>query len=309
MRILSTFLKLITAIVLIAIAGGLVWKRYDDRRLLLLGAGRPAGSVVKRQIDPETGWGTVTLADWEGNPLPCRIAIPTGPPPEGGFGCVIANYGIGQRVNFFNKLAPFFTRRGLVFLMPEQYGCGERHLTNAGFFETHYAPRKRAARLVAETRLWVDFVETLPEVDRCRIDYLGISYGGIVGATLLAKEPRFRNAVFVMAGGNIPLMLNGLLSHYYSKSFWVPLAASLGGWWLAPFEPLEQLPKANVQRLLFLAVEPDELIPPESRQALVRAATVPFIKRVYPGPHTTPNPDTVAQMVEDLIDWLKASPR
>ncbi len=309
------FIKLtglvVLSLLIVSLLSLVLWKQNDDKKLLGLYADK--GQFVSfgdesllKQVDPVTGWGSIILTDWEGNALPCRVTYPPGPVPERGYGCVIVNYGVGQRMTFFERLAPLFANRGVIMIMPEQYGRGDRRAKGEqNFFEKVYEPRERAARLVAETRMLVDYLCAQPEVDQDRIDYMGISYGGIVGTTLLAEEPRFRSGTFVMAGGNISMMLNGLLRHVYPDSkVLVPIVAKFGAWWMSAFEPLDHLGAVKMEKLLFLWVEPDELIPLSARQQLVATASVPVTEKTYPGPHSRPPVESVQQMIFDSLDWM-----
>lgn len=54
---------------------------------------------------------------------------------------------------------------------------------------------------VSDRRRVVDWLITRPEVDSDRLAAYGVSYGGIITATLAAAEPRLEACVSVMAGG------------------------------------------------------------------------------------------------------------
>jgi hypothetical protein len=60
---------------------------------------------------------------------------------------------------------------------------------------------------IIDMRRVIDLFETFPEIDKYRIGSLGISMGGIRNATLAGIEPRLKVNVFIMAGVNIPYLL------------------------------------------------------------------------------------------------------
>jgi cephalosporin-C deacetylase-like acetyl esterase len=75
------------------------------------------------------------------------------------------------------------------------------------FLEPHLTPAEveavfRQAAINARTALRA--LAALEEVDGERLDYLGVSAGGIFGAALLAVEPSIRRAVLILTGGDLP---------------------------------------------------------------------------------------------------------
>lgn len=95
-------------------------------------------------------------------------------------------------------LARWFARRGFhaAVIVPER-----------SFLEPHLGPAEvegvfRQAAINARTALRA--LATLAEVDGERLDYLGVSAGGIFGAALLAVEPSIRRAVLILTGSDLP---------------------------------------------------------------------------------------------------------
>jgi dienelactone hydrolase len=58
-------------------------------------------------------------------------------------------------------------------------------------------------RGVVARRRALDWLETRPEVDPCRVSAFGVSMGGIVTAVLAPIEPRIHSAVIALAGGDL----------------------------------------------------------------------------------------------------------
>jgi hypothetical protein len=95
-------------------------------------------------------------------------------------------------------LARWLARRGFhaAVIVPERSFL-EPHLTAAeveAVFRQAAINARTALRALAE----------LEEVDGERLDYLGVSAGGIFGAALLAVEPSIRRAVLILTGGDLP---------------------------------------------------------------------------------------------------------
>ena len=64
------------------------------------------------------------------------------------------------------------------------------------------AHRDQMLRWTTEMRRSIDYAFTRPEVDTTRLAYVGTSWGGRLGGTVLAVEPRIRTAILNVAGFN-----------------------------------------------------------------------------------------------------------
>ena len=64
------------------------------------------------------------------------------------------------------------------------------------------AHRDQMLRWTTEMRRSIDYAFTRPEVDTTRLAYVGTSWGGRVGGTVIAVEPRIRAAILNVAGFN-----------------------------------------------------------------------------------------------------------
>jgi eukaryotic-like serine/threonine-protein kinase len=103
-------------------------------------------------------------------------------------------------------------------------------------------------RGVLDMRRSLDYLETLPEIDRAKLAYFGFSYGALFSAPVLASEPRFKAAELAV-GGLLPdaaprdvdpfqyaphvhtpvLMMNGRYDLAYPvESSQIPLLNTLG---------------------------------------------------------------------------------
>lgn len=223
--------------------------------------------------------------------------------------CVIFLYGIGQNARFFERIAPIFAQAGFAMAMPEQFQCGERRKRGIGIIREALALRERSSLIVPETRRVVDFLDQLPEIDPHRISLIGASYGGISACSVLAHEPRIASAALVMAGGDLPRLLDSLAkSRKPDSRILAPAAARAAAWLLRPFEPLDYVASISPRPLLFLEVEGDEMIDPSCGRILFETAHEPKTKRLYSGAHNTISEQTVRQMLADALNWLQSQP-
>ncbi len=238
-----------------------------------------------------------------GEQIPLRIILPSTPGPHP---CVVFNYGIGQRLTFFDQIAPLFAAQGVAMVMAEQYDCGVRRDRSLNALGKVRAQRERAARVIAETRRVVDYLVTRDDVDATRIDFMGASYGGITGCAVLAKEPRLRTGTLVMAGGDVPKMVVSLIRTQKPDSrFLWPMAGRVAAWWLSAFEPLDFVGEIAPRPLLFLHVRDDEMIASECIESLYRAAGTPKEEIWYQGPHNKIGKETVQAMMSDSMAWMR----
>lgn len=295
---------------LVVMAGAVILaKGWWDSRVF---AGYDPGLALEAKVTAEgdlEGFAVerVEINGLVGERIPIRLIRPHGKSGEK-VPCVIFLYGIGQNVRFFDRVAPIFAKAGFAMAMPEQFQCGERRKRGIGLIREALALRERSSRLVPETRRLVDLLSETPGIDPRRIDLIGVSYGGIAGCAVVALEPRLRSAVLVMAGGDLPRLLDSLVRKRKPESrFLAPAAASLVAWLLQPFEPLNYIGETSPRSLLFLDVENDEMIDPACTAALYGAAGQPKEKRLYGGRHNSISEDTVRRMLGDALGWLQAS--
>jgi eukaryotic-like serine/threonine-protein kinase len=86
-------------------------------------------------------------------------------------------------------------------LYPVYQGMFERY----GPLKTHYPQptntyRDTVIQMSKDLRRAVDYLETRPEIDMDKLAYDGVSFGATMGPIMVAMEPRFKAAVFVVGG-------------------------------------------------------------------------------------------------------------
>jgi len=178
----------------------------------------------------------------------------------------LASEGVGA---FFMKL-PFYGERRPV-------GHPQRFLSN------DVAVTSEAMRqAVLDVRRAGSWLASRPEVDADRLGVTGISLGGITSALVLAVDPSFERSVTILAGGNLDEIL------------WTMDETGADRWrrdWLAAgrtpadlkrlthdFDPITYADRLKGKKLLMMAGNVDEVVPPASARRLWEAAGRPPIR-------------------------------
>ena len=156
-------------------------------------------------------------------------------------------------------------------------GHPQRFLSN-DVAETSGAMRQA----VCDVRRAGSWLAGRPEVDPGRVGVTGISLGGITSALVLAVDPAFERSVTILAGGNLDEIL------------WTMDEAGADRWrreWLAAgrtladlkaltrdFDPITYAARLKGKKLLMMAGNVDEVVPPASARQLWEAAGQPPIR-------------------------------
>lgn len=95
----------------------------------------------------------------------------------------------------------FALRTGRSVAYPIMKGMFERRVTPPPNWRTHRG-RDLAIEEVREFRRMIDYLETRPDIESDKLGYYGHSWGGRMGAIILAVEPRIKAGVLNQAGIN-----------------------------------------------------------------------------------------------------------
>ena len=160
--------------------------------------------------------------------------------------------------------------------------------------------RAEQIQLIKDLQRAVDVLRVRPNVDAARIAYVGISYGGAMGALFVGIERRLKAAVLVVGDG-------GLVSHFTGpedSGFMAQMScATRVGWFraMAPVEPIRFVPLASPVPLLLQSGRSDALVPVADAEALHAAAPQPKTIRWYLAGHGLDQ-----QALVDRHEWLNA---
>jgi dienelactone hydrolase len=159
--------------------------------------------------------------------------------------------------------------------------------------------RAEQIQLIVDLQRAVDVLRAHVDVDDGRIAYLGVSYGGAMGALFVGVERRLEAAVLVVADG-------GLVSHFTGpedSSFMAGLPCATRVSWLrdmAPIEPIRFVAHAPPTALLLQNGRLDNLVPPADALALHAVAPQPSTILWYEAGHGLDQ-----QAAADRLDWLR----
>ena len=158
--------------------------------------------------------------------------------------------------------------------------------------------RVEQIRLIKDLQRAVDVLRARANVDDDRIAYVGISYGGAMGALFVGVERRLKAAALVVGDG-------GLVSHSTGPedfSAMASLSCAVRVNWLramTPIEPIRFLPHAPPTALLLQSGQLDNLVPVADARALHDAAPEPKTIRWYGAGHALN-----LQALRDRHEWL-----
>lgn len=200
----------------------------------------------------------------------------------------------GAGVIFFDSIdkshfvLDFLPKNGRAVAIPVLKGTLER----GGQGRAALPPRDSTAfrdldiQWVKEFLRSVDYLETRPDIDTQGFAYMGASWGGTMGPTVLAMDNRFKTAVLEVAGvlRKDPLMLEG--SKEYPEVY-----------------PVTFLPRVKAPTLM-LNGEFDNVFPVEiAAKPFFRLLGTPAADKqhvIAPGGHFVPR----AVLISKTLDWL-----
>jgi uncharacterized protein len=158
--------------------------------------------------------------------------------------------------------------------------------------------RAEQIQLIKDLQRAVDVLRARANVDDDQIAYLGISYGGAMGALFVGIERRLKAAVLVVGDG-------GLVSHFTGQedlNFMASLSCATRLTWfraMAPIEPIRFIPHASPAALLLQSGRLDNLVPAADAEDLHAAAPQPRTILWYNAGHGLNE-----QASFDRHDWL-----
>lgn len=158
--------------------------------------------------------------------------------------------------------------------------------------------REEQIQLMKDLQRAVDVLRAQPNVDKDRIAYVGVSYGGAMGVQFAAIDHRIKAAALVVGDG-------GWVTHSTAAGD-LPFLASLScatrvAWFreMIPIEPIRFVGFAKPTPLLFQNGKSDEAVAPADAQMLHNAAPEPKTIYWYNAGH-----NLTLQAVFDRHDWL-----
>ncbi len=154
-------------------------------------------------------------------------------------------------------------------------------------------------QLIADMQRGIDLLAGRRDVDPERLAYVGVSYGGAMGALLAGVERRLKTYILAVGDG-------GLVAHFTGADDPPngPFGVSRERWnrWLAamrPIEPLRFVGRAAPASIFFQSGRHDRLVPPMDAVWLHQAASEPKTVKWYEAGH-----GLGPQARIDQLEWL-----
>ena len=135
---------------------------------------------------------------------------------------------------------------------------------------------------VCDVRRAAAWLADRPEVDPGKLGVTGISLGGITSALASAVDPTLNRGVFLLAGGGLDEILWGMdepEAHRYRKQ-WLDSGKTRADLkaLTTPLDPLTYADRLVGKKILMVAGNVDEVVPPSSARALWAASGRPPIR-------------------------------
>jgi dienelactone hydrolase len=226
----------------------------------------------------------IVTADPENNEVHGEFFDPigfTGPRPA-----VVVLHILGSDFPLSRYMAARLADRGVAALFLKLPYYGERRpTTGPGPVPTRFLSADVERTMtsmrqgVCDVRRGLCWLAGRSNVDRSRLGVAGISLGGIVASIAVAVDPAAREGVFLLAGGDLSRILWGMPETAKFRQAWEQSGRTISDLKALtdPFDPLTYAGRLAGKRLLMIAGNVDEVVPPASTLALWNAAGRPPI--------------------------------
>jgi dienelactone hydrolase len=133
---------------------------------------------------------------------------------------------------------------------------------------------------VCDVRRAAAWLASRAEVDAERLGVTGISLGGIVSSLAAAVDPTLNRGAFLLAGGNLAEILWTMPEGARQRALWLASGRTKSDLEAitSPWDPLTYAHRLVGKRLMMIAANADEVVPPSSARALWEAAGRPPIR-------------------------------
>jgi dienelactone hydrolase len=158
---------------------------------------------------------------------------------------------------------------------PGREGSSKQFLSTD--IERSMTSMRQAVHDVRRAACWLS---ARPDVDPMRIGVSGISLGGIVSSLVAAIDPTVSQGAFLLAGGDLSSILWSMPEGARYRKLWVESGRTRADLKALtdPFDPLTYASRLKGKKLLFIAGNVDEVVPPSSTVLLWEAAGRPPIR-------------------------------
>jgi poly(3-hydroxybutyrate) depolymerase len=199
---------------------------------------------------------------------------------------VVVLHILGSDFPLSRYLAARLADRGVAALFVKLPYYGERRPSNGPgpvprkFLSDDIERTMRSMRQgVCDVRRATRWLATRPNVDRDRLGVTGISLGGIVSSLVVSVDPQVRSGAFLLAGGDLSKVLWEMPETAPFRKLWTESGRTVDDLkrLTDPYDPLTYAGGMAGKRVLMIAGNVDEVIPPASARALWEAGGRPPI--------------------------------
>jgi len=245
----------------------------------------------------------LTYASTNNVRVPALLCIPNVEAEK--YPCLVFLHGFGGEKEDCREIAMIAAIYGYALLSIDAEYHGEREQSGKIIFAPNLVETRDAAvQTITDLRRGVDYLETLPLIDKTRIGYIGASMGAILGAVFTDVEPRIKGAVLIVGGGPLSLVfqqtsipevraIEPTLTIPYDEAEKI----------IAPIDPINFIGEISPRPILMQNARFDEQVPPETGERLYAATGAPKWIDWYDDTHTLPK--SRFDVVERVIDWLE----
>ena len=232
---------------------------------------------------------TISFASPKGGRATGMLLVPSGPGPFAG---IVLMHGMPGTARQMEGMGVELARRGAVVIAIDAPWARTGSVINWDARDS-----ANQVQLIVDLQRAVDVLLARDDVDRSRLAYVGVSYGGAMGGLFAGVERRL--ATYVLRVGD-----GGLVAHFTSAGDPpTPPGVSDAAWqaWRAamePIEPIRFIGRATAP-LFFQNGEQDVLVPPADARAYHAAAGANKKITWYPAGHGLNQQANV-----DMYDWL-----
>lgn len=220
----------------------------------------------------------VVTPDVENNTVHAEYFRPTRP---GKRPSVVVLHILGADFALSRYMAARLADRGVTALFVKLPYYGERRPTGRERFLSADMERSISAMRqgVLDVRRAAAWLADQPEVDAARVGVTGISLGGIISSLAAAIDPAINRAALLLAGGELHEVLWAMPEAAKYRKLWVDSGRTKDDLkaLTTPFDPITYAHRLKGKRIIMMAGNVDEVIPPSSARALWRAAGEPPI--------------------------------
>lgn len=206
------------------------------------------------------------------------------------FPCIMVGHGLGGSKQDFEMIYDYLATRGYATLALDAQYHGERKVEGMDILGRRYhTMREVLMQSVVDNRRGLDYLETLPDIDRARTGYLGISMGVLIGAPFVSIDKRIVTAVMLVGGGDFEIIMrdSSLLPFVLLReTSGIPLSEVAAKF--KAVDPVNHIQNFAPRPLLMLNGKNDNVVPPTASQALFDAAGQPKKIIWYDSGHIPP---------------------